>query len=474
MGIRQRIGELIAGSRQIVSEIIGRVMYVPRALTLTRTDDWTQADYAWYDNLRRGKLKTYRLGALFAKPIVEHIASWSFDDGFRAITDDDTTNESLSTFVDDNLSTIISWTQDAMHLGDAFLIVNADGTLSAVPSNQVTIKTNPLDYRKVESYTITSMLAGATVIDTYTLTERVVTIKRGGQEDIYTYPNQTGLLPVIHLAYARGVNEVYGHPIHEALVPLYGEYDDVILNSLTGVKTMSNPVPSLEKVADPGAELDAIASRKETYIDDAGNLQTENVIDMDQLQMIATTGEFNYKAPSPFTADSWQMLKAMFLLMLQHSNVPEWVWGGAVASSKASVDAQMPAWEKFINLQRLMQFEPAIRRLIKVWLATVALYTPGVRTDLDLEIEWNPVAPADEAMHLNYVKQAASRGLITAETELRLLNLVKDAAAEIAAAQAEMQAEQAQRDQYGVAWDDALAAAQRAVDQREGVPDATN
>lgn len=472
MGIIQRVSEVFGATsgRQVIAEIIGRVSYIVTGSRwkFLRSDDRTQADYGWYDNLRRGKLDTYKLGALFAKPIVQHVTSWTLGNGFRATTDSESTNEALADFVDENLYSIITFVQEAMSLGDAYLVVNADGTLSAVPASQVDVETDPLDYRRVVAYTITTVVEKATITDRYSLDMgRVVTIKRDRLADeVFTYPLVSGRLPVVHLPYGASTNEVFGHPFYEALVPLFAEYDDVLMNSLLGVKTMSNPIPALEDVENPADELAALATRTETYVDADGTTRTDHIVDMDTLRMIATTGKFNYKGPAAFTADSWQMLKALFLLMLQHSNVPEWVWGGAIASSKASVDAQMPAWAKFIELQRMM-LEDTIRELLEIWLATVSLFTPGVQSTVRLEIEWPEVAPADQAMHLAYVARAGDKGLITEQTELELLNLVKDAAAEVKVARAEAQARQADRDPIGDGWEQALQEAQRNLDMRE-------
>jgi hypothetical protein len=474
MGIRQRIGEIISGSaaqgRQLVSEIIGRVSYVVTGSAISkwkRADDRTQANYEWYDNLRRGKLDTYKLGALFVKPMIEHITSWALGGGFKALTESEPTNEALADFVDDHLYDLIVFVQEGMGLGDAYLIVNADGTLSAVPASQVEIETDKLDYRRVLAYTITSVQEGGTIIDRYALEGRTITIKRTNMADeVLTFPLVAGRLPVVHLPYLRSTNEVYGHPFHEALVPLFAEYDDVLTNSLMGVKTMSNPIPTIEDALDPQTELDRLATGTETYIDSSGVTRTENVIDRNALEIVATSGKFSYKGPGSFTADAWQMLKALFYLMLQHSNIPEWVWGGAIASSMASVQAQMPAWVKFIEGQRML-FEKAIRELLEIWLATVSLYTPGVQSGLKLSIEWPEVAPADQAMRLAYIARAGDRGIITDQTELELLDLVKDAAAEVAAAKAEGQARQAEQDRMGDAWDMALDEAQRNLSQQQ-------
>ena len=445
------------GMKQIISEIIGRVVaFIPYAnLFKSRVSvDASQADYEFWDRLRRGKQKTYRLGGLFAQPIIQHRTSWTLGQGFNADAGDERTNEALNAFIEQNMKTIIEWYKDAQGLGDSYLVVNADGSLTMVPPNQVEIITADLDYREVVAYKITTKLDKATITDTYYADRREVEIKItksvndmaaldgfeyiGNKTYQRVYPNFSGRIPVIHRPEGRGTNELYGHPVYDAMLNLFAEYDDVLYNSLEGVKTMSNPIPVLEGVDNPQAELNALKRGTDTYDDEDGVSQTQDIIDFadpGRGEIIATSGQFNMKGPAPFTADAWQMLKALFLLMLQHSNIPEWVWGGAVASSKASVDAQMPAFTRFVAWLRL-SLASDLKDLCEVWLAVTALYTPGVIVS-EVAISYPEMTDKDSNMTIAMVKLATDLGLITDETALRLLDLVDDVEDEIKAAREE-------------------------------------
>jgi hypothetical protein len=125
----------------------------------------------------------------------------------------------------------------------------------------------------------------------------------------------------------------------------------------------------------------------------------------------------------------------LFYLMLEHIGIPEWAWGGAVSSSHASVDAQMPAFIRYLEGRRA-QIQPFIQELLLTWLAAKALVEPIAAVE-DIEIDWPQLDKQDENLLLEKIKYADATGKITAETALRLLDLVDDPTAEIKAADAE-------------------------------------
>jgi hypothetical protein len=194
------------------------------------------------------------------------------------------------------------------------------------------------------------------------------------------------------------------------------------------------------------------------------------VIDWAGLGIMATSGKFKLAGPAAFTADAWQMLKGLFFLMLQHSHVPEWVWGGAIASSKASVEAQVPAWETFIELLRLT-LEPDILKLMEIWTAVVSLWDPTVQAiEADeFTVIWPSVTKRDAETMLKYLEWSFNKSsLVTPETALSLADLVDDAAEEVAAAESETVGED-QRMEARI--DQAMAAALRSNGRGEPEPE---
>lgn len=438
--------------KEPIQEIIGRVGYKLHVRYPARISiDHTQVDAEYWDKLRRGKKAGFEIGGLFAKPIVENITSWVLGDGFTVTTGHENTDTKLSEFVGDNLLTFITTHEDMLALGDAYIVCNADGSLTLVPTSQVEIETSEENHKLITKATITTHDSenGIEIKDEYTDTERVRTVRRhiraGGlfgrqttvELDVQRYPNLMGRVPVVHWANDRSANEVYGHPIYEALLTLFAEYDDVIRKGIDGVKLMGNPTPTFENIDNPQAAQQTERAYQDSYYNNNNTSTTEDVTEFSPQEVVYTKGTFNYKSPGNFTPNTVDMLKKLFQVMLQHTQIPEWVWGGAIASSNASVDAQLPAFARFIGLRRL-KAEAPIRELIELWLLTIAVFTPNIKTDERLTFEWSNLIPENEEVRLKWTQYLDGKGYIQKTTAVQLSGLVDDASEEVELAQQEL------------------------------------
>jgi hypothetical protein len=429
----------IAGKYGPVREIIGRrAVGIPRIMVAPSVD-WTRADYAFWDQLRRGKKTDYEIGGLFSRPIARTLTSWAFGRGFGVeVADSETTEEAAQQFATDNLKPIIDVIDDSLSLGDSYFVVNIDASLTRVSPEQVEILAEPAGSRNVIGYRITTKLDAMTIRDTYKLDGRELEIEAGGKTTTQKFTNLIGMLPVIHFTCDQAANEVHGRPYYEQLLKLMLRYDRTANKTLDGVDAMGNPFPVIEGVEDPDETLANISTGQETVSDSKGNQVTRYQVDFTQLPVLVLGkgGHLNLAAPNQFTGDATQMLEILFLLMLQTTGIPEWVWGGAIASSKASVDAQMPAFERLIDGLRLAYTAPLLQ-LIRVWVATRALVEPGLNVAAQITLNFPSIAVEDRTQKLEEIKFAEERKLIRKVTALRLLNLVDDPEAEVKAAEAE-------------------------------------
>ncbi|GIK67257.1 MAG: hypothetical protein BroJett018_50510 [Chloroflexota bacterium] len=492
-GVRRKIRQL--------QEMIGRAanltprppLQIGRGGGARVSVDRTQTDYAFWARLRRGQQKGYELGGLFAQPMAEIVTGWMLGEGVkvempspplapphlvergirqtappRQMERGPGGEDAINQFLARNRQLIWQWVYDSLTLGDAYLVVNPDGTLTPIPPDQVEIITDATDWRRVLAYRITTRMESATVVDEYRVDGRTVTIKnknpipsptppntgRGSQNqspphrnregnrnphpltpsplsmegEAWEYENLIGCLPVIHLANDREANEIYGHPVYEGLLKLFAEYDEVLRKSLDGVKIMGHPIPVIEGMDDPAETLAMNANDAERWLDASGNWQERPVVDFGRLSMmiLGKGGQFKFASPGQFSGDAGRLLEYLFLLMLQHAKIPEWVWGGAIASSKASVDAQRPAFTMMIQARRA-RLEAALLELVRVWLATMELTSPPDPLSARSEGEWNIVWPEmvadDEAMTLRKVDFAYSQGIINQSEARGLLGL---------------------------------------------------
>lgn len=474
----KQIGRKQIGSRQSISglspipstpisypvaEIIGRTSYPEAQTALFRsryaitTVDATIPDYEFYDKLRRGKQPGYRLGALFAKRIEHIFAAWVLGRGVTVSlaesgdpdnADDprNYTDAALSDFLNANHAALMTIEEDKIGLGDQYIVVNADGTLSVPSPDTVEVTRDPLDYRRVLSYTITTKLPKATITDEYRMDGRTVTTKQliDGRmaETVDEYANLIGRIPIVQLAHGRSGNETNGHSVHEDLLKLYDQYDDVVHKQLDGAKLLGNPILAFVGLENLAAVIDANKPQTpETYTDQDGIEVTRPLLNVDSnsVMLIGKGGDGKFIAPpTGFTADTQQALKTLFLLLLDRTGIPEFIWGNEMSSARASSDTQMVQWAHDVEALQKAD-EGWLLELCEIWLATQAL-TDALMVVDELQAEWPPVLDENQELKLKSIEMARSYGLLTDKMTLALLRLVEDAGAEVESAQAEAQA----------------------------------
>lgn len=509
--ILSRIRETVAGliGTTVVSELIGRTAYADSQVTLFRSRartvsiDTTIPDYEFYDRLRRGKAVGYRLGGLFAKRLERIIAAWVLGDGLvvtlhestaesipkrrreytdallaefiqgllDAGTDDDTDDGSDPDLDDRSGSLLAAAYRDALGLGDLYLFINPDGSLSVPSPDTVEQRRDPLDYRRILAYTITTKLERFTVTDEYRADGRTVTVKQGMQIiSVQEFQNLIGRIPVVHIAHDRSTNETNGHPIHEEILELYNQYDDLIYKQIDGAKLLGNPLLAFVGMKDIGAVINANQpAANDTYIDKDGNEAERQQLNIDTnaVLLVGEGGDAKFVAPPVgFTGDTKTTLKSLFLLLLDHTGIPESVWGAELGSARATADTQQSQFVKEIQgWQR--DAGGWIVQLCKIWLQTKALTDPKVWVGR-LALEWPPLVQEDKELRLKFVELGRKESLLSDETALELLELVENAKAEVERAQGEAEARRDREFPDGApAFGGALAGAQQEAEQEE-------
>jgi hypothetical protein len=467
----------------VVSELIGRTAYPEIQYALFRSRarpvsvDYTVPDYEFYDRLRRGKAAGYRLGGLFAKRLERVVASWVLGDGLTVELYEssaesipaerrDHTNAVLQEFVqslldagadtddeesdpdrDDRSQSLLQSSYcDAMGLGDLYLIVNADGSISVPSPETVTIARDPMDYRRWLSVTVTTKTDKATITDEYRADGRTVTVTEGANVvSVDEYQNLIGRIPIVHIAHGRSTNETNGHPVHEELLELYDRYDDILYKQLDGAALLGNPIPAFVGLKDLNAIKNANQpAANDTYTDKDGYTATREqfMFDRNAVLLLGEGGDAKFVSPPVgFTEDTKTALKSLFLLLLDHTGIPESVWGAELGSARATADTQQSQFVKEVQSWR-MDAGGWIVRLCKIWLQMRALTDPDVWVGR-LALEWPPLVQEDKELRLKFVELGRRESLLTDETTLGLLELVDDAKAEVEAAQSEADARQA-------------------------------
>jgi hypothetical protein len=356
------------------------------------------------------------------------------------------TNLQIKHMLERNQSFLLSTTVDEFCLGNQYVICNPDCTFSIASPETVTIEYSASDYRRVERVIIRTKMQNARTEDVYTDTKRTLTIKYydGRPEVVEEYENLIGRIPIVHFANDRSANEIYGRPIYEGALPVMANYDDTYKNMREGVNMLANPIPLFYGLDSPEATKKDNSTAVQ-YMDADGNLQTEYKFHVDRQTAMFLGKGADGKMLAPqvgFTKDSLDALRQDFLLMLNETHIPEFIWGGAIASSKASTESQLPPFIQYIQFRRLMLegqgADPALGldarggllELIDIWLRMYKLLNPNIVVG-PVQIEWPEIDLFGDQWKYMWATFMSSTGKITDETTLKLSGYIADPAGEV-------------------------------------------
>ncbi len=449
--------------RRVVAELIGQVKRTYRVVgswwgDLYRTEsarDWTTPDARFWDHARRGKAKGLELSGLFLKPLGSKVASWVLGQAPRWNAESAAGKEALNTWWGAHQAEIVRAYQEAVDLGNCFLVVNADLSVTVVPPSVVTPLVDEDDYSRIVGWRITERHPHPersgdemVIVDEYTATERVQRRLRNGAEmsEPQRFPNLIGRCPVVHIPNVRGANEVFGRPEGEALVDLLHWYQETLVSALEGNKHQGRPTPvvSFETLDQLDKFFAANGSTVRQTLDD-GTVEETVVVDFDSDRLLALAGgDMKYEQPGSFANDTERLLGLLYYLFLEHVEIPEFVMGTAIASSKASAETQMPVFVKWIEKKR-GECSGWLVELASVALAYLSLVERGVRADEAPTPGWAELTGEDGRLTQDAVQWAHAEGLLDEETALRLMPFeVEDPRAVLAQAKREREARQAE------------------------------
>jgi hypothetical protein len=461
MGVRARVGELIGGGGRLrIRQING----------LAPTRDFSTADYRFWDKARRAKARGLEISGLLLKPLGSKAAAWVMGDApewtvearaRHASTLQDGASEVLNGWWARNHSEILRGYEEALNLGDAYLVINADMSVTVLPPQvveplldgagqvvgwRITERTEgggeraqhaaPLRNGGVDggllpgsvSSTGTAGGYGAVkIVDEYTAQGRVRRIERGGVVvSTECWANLIGRVPVVHIANRYGADEFYGRPEGDALIPILQRYGDVLDAAIRGNIRQGRPTPVIERMgtAEQVKKFWEKFGRRETHSLPDGSTEAVDVIDFDPDQLLTLGGDaqFKYAAPGAFSGDTQTLLGLLFYLVVQHSEIPEAVWGASIPSSRASAETQMEPFVKWIGKKRGLA-EDWLLEVARVALAYLALMDWRIEADAPLSIGWRALTAEDGRLALDTASWAHGAGIIDDEGARRMLGI---------------------------------------------------
>ena len=432
--------------REIASEIIGKprtnkleMRSFSNEMSHTATMDWGQADYSFYDRLSHAQVPGLELAGLLIKPLASKKSAWTLGLPPKIKLDQPKAEERFSEWWMGNQADIIRGYEESSKLGDVYLVINppdADGNVSVtiLPPNVIEPLVDEDNYSEVIGWRVTEVhphplnhMDKMRIVDEYTKSKRVrKTYKNDHLMKTKTYRNLLGRIPIIHIPNNAGSDERFGHPDSEALLPALYKYDEAFQYALMGHKKMGRPTPVIEKMGsvENVDKFWELFGETESYTDENGDTRHKQVlnINLDDLLTLGGTAQFSYESPGSFTKDTSVLLELLFYLILQHTEFPEFIWGNAIASSKASAEAQMPAFTRFIEMCQL-RCHKWMTELVQIVCGYYALFETGISGKQTVSIKWQPLTGADGQMTLQAIELGLRNGLLDRETALNLMPL---------------------------------------------------
>jgi hypothetical protein len=390
--------------------------------------DWSRPDYDFWRKAYYGRARGLELSGLFIKPLVSKVAAWVLGRPPQWKCESETSADELNTWWSDNHPAVLKAFRAALRQGDAFIVVNSDLTLTLVPPDWVEPMVSDADYSDVVGWRITQTVMHPTesnrkqtTVDEYTAVARIHRIEVDGRSiSQVTYPNLIGRLPVVHIPNSPDDGETFGHPEAEALVEIMQRYGVVMEAAVEGNEMQGRPTPviSFETVQDLDKFWELYGTR-ETHTLPDGRSETVTNISVDLAQILTVSGAtFKYESPGSFTADTQNLLGLMFYLILEHTELPEFVFGNAISSSKASAETQMPVFVRFIEM-RQGEIGGWLTELAEIVLLFLSLTTPGVTAESPTA-QWEELSQQDGNLTLATLQWAFTEGLLDEETALML------------------------------------------------------
>jgi hypothetical protein len=377
--------------------------------------DTSRVDYARARRLYRNQIPQYKLGAHFARPIINFTAGYIGVPHFKSKAEVDEADAALNEFDEKFVSTFLTVNRNCLRDGDVFLRLDyvkdrfsgrqrfdirlehpewvtplldpITGEWDALVINHPVYPTNRPDSQVQPSYLITETLTADTI--TVKADERApadIRLRYPGEPR----PNPWGFIPVVHFKNEPEENQLYGCSDLEPLEPLLRAYHDTMMVGNQGIRLFAKP------------KVKFILKDVNRFLaDNFPGWKPGQPVDFQGHEIfLLTEGEdSNYITAEPGTAGVGTLLEYLFYCIVQSSQIPEFVLGTAVASSRASVDSQMGPFVKTVERKRMMSTDPYVETH-EMFLA-MASKAPGfdmpALLTYEVEPSWPEIAAKDEA-----------------------------------------------------------------------------
>jgi hypothetical protein len=414
---KRAFGE-ISKLRQAATGLFGQILIGGNA-TVPYVLNSGKVDYELARQLYRNTHEDYKLGAGFAKPIINTLA------GFMGCPRFTIADEDAQVVLDEYFNRWVSRAQRTHQLslrdGDSYIYLanlETDDALYPetdsrieyiiIPPEQVAdIEINPLN-RQVLAYVLKSRHKWDQDTKEYTVTQRITkdsieTIVEGdAPEEVVsgTEPNKWGFIPIVHFKNEPEETEKYGTSELEAVEPYLKAYHDVMLQAIQGSKMHSTPRLKI-KVKDVKRFFEDNFPETLAAIErgESGSINLQGR----ELLLFGSEDDAEFIEARSATGDATALLQLIFYCIVDVSEIPEYCFGTHVPSSHASIKEQAPILVRRVARKR-EQVTESWQLLARMVLAMVSKATGRRFETFETTITWDAVVERDKSEYATTLK----------------------------------------------------------------------
>lgn len=417
----------------ILDRFRGRAIGEQSGLRITRTTgfrlgsgyqvDTSRVDYQLARELYRNTNDRYKLGAAFAKPVVNTLAGFMGAPKFVHRGGDDETQAFLDQTFERWVGKILRLQRNALRDGDVFARIDTrinrfddralpELYLRLIPPEWCTPILNPVTGAMQEFVIAWPVYqarydASGKRLDSkpqYTIIERITATERTFDVEGYAPPgtlemvelenkdqrNSWGFVPVVHFKNEGEENQIYGSSELEPVLPFIRAYHDVMKFAIEGAKLFARPkvkfqVDEVKTFLANNFSSDELASGRISFSDR-------------EIMFFQNGEDAEFMTADSGLAGTTLLLEFLFYCIVDVSQTPEFAFGTAVASSKASVSEQMPVLGRNVERKR-GEYEDPYKELGTMFVAMAAKDgTLDARPETyEVDVKWDEIDPQDDS-----------------------------------------------------------------------------
>lgn len=398
----------------------------------TYTLDTTRVDYKFARELYDNTAENYKLGAGFAKKIVNAAV------GFMGLPDvksaDEMAQERLQEFFKQNRSKAQRTHLNAIREGDCFVWLTREGNgdplypedrkrivYNIIPPEQVKgINRDPITGRAIEyilestsEWTDDSGAKRRAVIKQRISAERrKIEIEGDKPPELEEGEilNPWGFIPIIHFKNETDETMAFGKSDLESVEPFFKIYHDVFLHAVQGSKMHSTPRLKL-KLKDVAAFL-----RNNFGVNDPADFAKKGgTINLNghELILLQSEEDAGFIEAKSATGDATTLLEFIFYCIVSASETPEFVFGVHTPSSLASTKEQMPVFIQKIERKR-QTFADSWQLMCRMVLAMISQAENISFSTYETDLVWETIDPRDSkdvATEIKTIVEALDKAL---------------------------------------------------------------